>query len=851
MLTVPVSTRRTRAAAAAALVAILAALLMSLPLTVFAQTPSNDATLSGLTVSPRDIIGFKADRRTYEVGVASTVIQATITATKSDPGATVAYSGTDLESNTPGLQVNLSAGRNEVTVTVTAEDTTTKTYTVRVNRGVTDDYGWKAVDDLDGLIAADSNRPAGIWSNGTTMWVADYADDKLYAYNTDGTRDITKDFDTLIEAGNNEPSGIWSDGMTMWVADWFDGKIYAYGMSDKARDSGKDFDTLAAAGNSRPWGIWSDGMTMWVADWNNDTIYAYRMSDTVRDSGKDFDPLSAAGNHEPTGIWSDGTTMWVADRGDDKIFAYRMSDQAHDSRKDFDPLSAARLTNPWGIWSDGTTMWVTDFDASDVAYDVGKVYSYNMPPPPSSDDATLSGLTVSPRNIIGFKEDRTTYEVGVASTVTQATITATANNSGATVAYSGTDLDSNTPGLQVNLSAGRNEVTVTVTSTDSTTTGTYTVSVNRGVTDFYGWKAALDLDGLIAEDNDSPDGIWSDGTTMWVADSADDKLYAYNTDGTRDSDKDFDTLSEAGNNAPGSIWSNGTTMWVADSDDQKLYAYRMSDKGRDSAKDFDTLATALNTDLGGFWSNGTTMWVADWSRDKLYAYNTDGTHDSAKDFVTLSLAGNNNPYGIWSDGTTMWVADWTDDKIYAYRMSDTGRDSAKDFDTLSAAGNTGALGISSDGTTMWVADSEDDKVYSYNMPESSMSVVVSVTASFESATYAVDEGDTVEAKVTLSADPERQVTIPITKLDQDGASSSDYSGVDASVTFESGDREQTITFTATDDTVDDDGGVGEAELRAAAHRRERGEPRRDGRIDHGRRRSICDCELRAGDIRCR
>ena len=83
--------------------------------------------------------------------------------------------------------------------------------------------------------------------------------------------------------------------------------------------------------------------------------------------------------------------------------------------------------------------------------------------------------------------------------------------------------------------------------------------------------------------------------------------------------------------------------------------------------------------------------------------------------------------------------------------------------------------------------------------------VPSVTASFESATYTVDEGDTVEVKVTLSEDPERRVTIPITKLDQDGASSSDYSGVDASVTFESGEREQTITFSATDDTVDDDG----------------------------------------------
>ena len=149
--------------------------VIAFPTKTYAQTPSDDATLSGLTVSPRDIIGFTANRTAYEVGVASTVTQATITATASDSGAAVAYSGTDADATTPGHQVILSAGRNEVTVTVTAADTvTTATYKVRVNLEVTADYGWKAVDDLDGLIAAGNRNPIGVWSDGTTMWVADY-----------------------------------------------------------------------------------------------------------------------------------------------------------------------------------------------------------------------------------------------------------------------------------------------------------------------------------------------------------------------------------------------------------------------------------------------------------------------------------------------------------------------------------------------------------------------------------------------------------------------------------------------------------------------------------------------------
>ena len=140
------------------------------------QHESSDATLSALTVSPTDIIGFTPGRTTYEVGVASTVSRATITATANHSAAAVAYSPADADTTTTVHDVDLSSGRNAVTVTVTAQDgSTTETYTVSVNRGVTGDYRWKAVDDLDGLIAVGNGAPRGIWSNGATVWVADMA----------------------------------------------------------------------------------------------------------------------------------------------------------------------------------------------------------------------------------------------------------------------------------------------------------------------------------------------------------------------------------------------------------------------------------------------------------------------------------------------------------------------------------------------------------------------------------------------------------------------------------------------------------------------------------------------------
>ena len=227
--------------------------------------------------------------------------------------------------------------------------------------------------DFDGLQSAGNSGPQGIWSDGTTMWVADITDDKIYAYDlATGARVPGNDFDTLIAAGNTRPTGIWSDGTTMWVVGFFDGKIYAYDLATKARVSGKDFDTLITAANFAPLGIWSDGVTMWVADFQDVKIYAYDLATKARVPGKDFDTLIAAGNTRPTGIWSDGTTMWVADSNYDKVYAYDMATKARVPAREFNTLDAAGNWIPRGIWSDGATMWAADSQDA-------KIYAYRVP----------------------------------------------------------------------------------------------------------------------------------------------------------------------------------------------------------------------------------------------------------------------------------------------------------------------------------------------------------------------------------------------------------------------------------------------------------------------------------------
>ncbi len=747
--------------------------------------PSNDATLSELSVESRVVYGIDQDQTAYQVGVGPDVETATVTAVTSDLGASwLVTSPADADPDTAGHQVALSAGGNSVTVQVTAEDGTTKDYTVSVNRGVTDAGGWQAGADLDGLIAAGNTSPKGMWSDGTTMWVAEFLhpsddDDKLFAYTLeDGSRDAARDID--LHDDNTTPQGIWSNRTTMWVVDSAEGKLFAYKRVGGTREPTNDI-TLDAD-NDLPTGIWSNGVTVWVVDTSDDKVYAYALQGGARKADRDFNLVAA--NSFAFGVWSDDTTMWVEDNTSEKVFAYLLSDGSRNAARDINlerlalaPTSVNKDSR--GIWSNGETMWVANDGLNSL-----KIFAYNLPP---SNDATLSALSVSPKDIIGFDARRPSYEVGVDSTVPTATVTAITTDAGATVVF-----DPPAAETGMTLSAGRKEVTITVTAEDGNATKEYTVSVNRGVTDAGGWQAGADLDGLAAAGNNSPRGMWSNGRTVWVANSG--QLFAYTLeDGTREPTNDI-TLADD-NDTPRGIWSNGTTVWVVDeSVTDKLYAYMLSGGVRETTNDITLHAD--NAIPYGIWSNGTTVWVADDQDNKLYAYTLeDGTRDSAQD-ITLG-AGNGNPYGMWSNGTTIWVADVAN--LYAYTLEDRTRDDGRDF-TLVAAGNDAPTGIWSDETTIWVADTIDDKVYAYNMVADD---AAEMTVSYAASTYELREGSETEIIVVLSNDPESPLTIRLSTDNQSGTTVQDYSGVPPSVTFPIGQTRQRFTFTAVQDQDDE------------------------------------------------
>ena len=694
------------------------------------------------------------------------------------------------ESATPTTETDIS-GATSSTYELQAADFGKK---IKVRLTFNDRAGFSESSTSDatatiGVLALHSNNgmPRGVWGNADTIWVSNDstgAGNKIFAYNRDGTRDSSKDFDTLQGAGNTDIQGIWSDGTTMFVVDSNDDKLYAYTVSTKANDSAKEF-TLDSF-NDEPRGIWGNADTIWVSQDGTGTdnkIFAYKRSNGNRDSDKNFETLDAAGNTDVEGIWSDGTTMFVVDSGDDKVFAYKMADKSHDSARDF----ALHSDNgdPMGIWSDGDTVYVVD--ATD-----DKLYLYQLAKPNATGAPAVSGTpqlgealradTTGIADEDGLPDNAQGYRYQWVRVDESTTPTTETDIAGATAPHYYPTADDVGKSLKVKVEfedgngvsegpltsaasaaiAGSDSVKVlwsttmtvgqqgtgaigyrstpsfgsiaddefTYGDTDYTITGAayFTLGLGLGVSPELGtvelasWRfgvAGTDLDldeGTHGTQSGASVVQWTDHNQSWnVGDRIALAMLVVNSPATG-------APAISGTPQVGEALTADTSR-ISDGnglpDDAQGFTYQWQ-RGSGSGGDGSLSGQeSLHSDNGGaigVWGNTDTVWVSDFQDGKLYAYNrSDWSRKPAQDFDTLAAAGNVDPRGIWSDGATMWVADASAEKLFAYNMSDKSHDSAKDI-TLDNA-NDVPRGVWGNADTIWVAQDDpndsSDKIFAY------------------------------------------------------------------------------------------------------------------------------------------
>ena len=406
-----------------------------------AATGSSDATLSALSLSGIDIGTFDPATTEYTASVDNDVTETIVSATTAGSGASsvVKLGGVEDADRT----VDLAVGDNAISVVVTAEDgQTTRTYTVTVTRAEAETP----------LTAEFQEAPAT--HNCTDPFHLPHRLQRGYLHQLRGRQ-------------RPRPGG--------------DGRLSRRSLAGgpAQRPVGNKGTARRRRGDSS---LCGPGLRHAGAVCASDgKVLSNRPELTIPGPTPVNSPASGAPSI--SGTARVGQTLTASTSG----------------IADADGLSNAAFSYQW-VSNDGTTdTYITGATAATytlVDADAGKTIKVRVTftddggneesltsvatatvSPPPSDDATLSGLSLSGVNIGTFDPATTGYTASVGNDVTETTVTPTANDGGATyvVKLDGVEDADRT----VNLVVGKNAISVVVTAEDGQTTRAYTVTVTR------------------------------------------------------------------------------------------------------------------------------------------------------------------------------------------------------------------------------------------------------------------------------------------------------------------------------------------------------------------------------------
>ena len=414
--------------------------------------------------------------------------------------------------------------------------------------------------DKDITLHTTEMNPTGLWTDGTTMWVADNLSGHFFAYDlVAGTRDTTKEF---AATDSTNLQGIWSNGRVLWAANRADGsdqgnKVLAY-LIPATASADASLSALSMSGVTLS-PAFASGTTAYTASVAT-SVTETTVTATARDANASVEVTPVDADDETLGdqvnLAVGETTISVAVTAEDgetgQSYTVTVT-RARSADATLSALSLSGVTLTPGFAS-GTTTYTasvghgvaeTTVAASAVAgaaYEVklngvvdqdgnvglvvgsGNViavvvtaqdgqttqtYSVTVTRAGSADASlsalSLSGVTLTPT----FALVTTAYTASVANSVTETTVTASANDANASVEVklNGVVDQDGVVGLAV---GSGNVISVVVTAEDGATTQTYRVTVTRaGSVD--ATLSALSLSGVTL----TP--AFASGTTAYTA----------------------------------------------------------------------------------------------------------------------------------------------------------------------------------------------------------------------------------------------------------------------------------------------------------------------------------------------
>ena len=211
--------------------------------------------------------------------------------------------------------------------------------------------------------------------------------------------------------------------------------------------------------------------------------------------------------------------------------------------------------------------------------------------------------------------------------------------------------------------------------------------------------------------NAHPAGITYRSDRFYVVDSQDKKVYVYDDDGDRDTEKEF-SLHSANTNPTGITYGN-RMLYVSDSkySGNAVYKYLFSSGGY-NGHTFLQESGGRDGNPRGITYRSNRFYVVDSENMKVYAYSRLGGRfkdQSQNPDFSLHTA-NAHPAGITDRSGRFYVVDLIDKKVYVYDDGD--RDTDREFSLYDDNTHPAGITYRSNGR-FYVVDFEDKKVYVY------------------------------------------------------------------------------------------------------------------------------------------
>jgi len=440
--------------------------------------------------------------------------------------------------------------------------------------GVPNTVGAAGAED-GAAAAATFNRPLGLNTDGTNLYVVDTNNNKIRkivivtgvvssftgAANTPSAYGAADGTDTAATFGL--PWSITTDGTNLYVADANNNKIRKIVIATGAVSSftgetnvrgatGSADGAGTAATFNAPLGITTDGTYLYVGDTNNATVrqiaIASGMVSTLAGTVPGTDGTGAAASFSTPGeVTTDGTNLYVADSGSNKIrrivistgVVTTLAGTGAPGAADGPGLSAT-FSDPIGITTDGTNLYVTDaynYKIRKIVIATGVVSSFTgvadtASPAGAADGAGpgatfggAGGITTDGTNLYvidpnNYKIRKVVIATGVVSSLTGAANTASApgaaDGAGPGATFGGLG-GITTDGTNLFMADGNNDKIRKIVI------ATGVVSSFTGVANTAGSQAVLDGAASTATFAE-PLGITCDGTNLYVSDAYNNKI---------------------------------------------------------------------------------------------------------------------------------------------------------------------------------------------------------------------------------------------------------------------------------------------------------------------------------------